>query len=550
MLTVHSLNKSFDLKILFEEVTFSLSPGERIGLVGPNGCGKTTLMRILAGLEPASGGQVSYAGKTRIGYLAQGLELDLSEPVGAVIGRTAGDIHELEDQLAAAAEALALHPQDPGIEARFEDLLHRVENAETGRAARIMAGMGLDFVDNDLPVRALSGGQKTRLALGLVLLSDPQVLLLDEPTNHLDIPMLEWLEDWLRRSECAVLIISHDRTFLDGTVTGILEMDPLKQRVNYYAGNYSDYVTQRQAEIEHQWSAYHDQQETVRQMRADIERVKSQAAYTERQTRSARIGGHEMKGKGVKDHLRGVAVKVARKAKARETKLNRYIDADERVEKPRENAQIQINFGNTPHLGKSVLQTDHLAVGYQQEQALLSGLNLDIRSGQRIVITGPNGGGKTTLMRTLVGELAPLGGQLQLSTTARLGYMAQDQDSLNPDWNALETIQPHFPNQTAARKFLARFLFTADEPLKQNCQLSFGQRARLILALLVAQECNLLLLDEPINHLDISSRAQFEQALSQFEGAVVVIVHDRYFIERFAEEVWWIKTGNCWCLTL
>ena len=205
---------------------------------------------------------------------------------------------------------------------------------------------------------------------------------------------------------------------------------------------------------------------------------------------------------------------------------------------------MKMAFGETPHLGRSVIQLEDLSVGYRPDAPLLQGLRLDVRAGQRIAITGPNGSGKTTLLRTITGELAPLAGEVRLGPTVRLGMMTQDQSSLDPKRTALETILPAFPNQTEARSFLANFLFTGDEPLKPNALLSYGQRARLMLALLVAEKCNCLLLDEPINHLDIPSRTQFEQALSQFDGTVLAVVHDRYFIERFADEVWWVKGGK------
>jgi ATP-binding cassette subfamily F protein 3 len=377
-----------------------------------------------------------------------------------------------------------------------------------------------------------------------VLLSEPQLLLLDEPTNHLDIAMLEWLEGWLNASPCAALIISHDRTFLDRTVTRILEMDPQRRSVREYAGNYSAYLEQRQMEIEKQWTAFQDQQQAIRRMQQDIARAKAQAAYTERQASSVRIGGAEMKNKGFKSYQQGIAKKVAKKAKAREKKLEHYLVSDERVEKPRRSWQMKLEFRRAPHLGRSVIHLEELSVGYDPATPLLQGLTLDVRAGQRIAMTGPNGSGKTTLLRTIMGQLAPLAGQVRLGPSVRVGYMTQDQSGLEPQRTALETVAHAFPNPTEARSFLAYFLFTGDEPLKPNALLSYGQRTRLMLALLVADGCNCLLLDEPVNHLDIPSRAQFEEALSMFGGTVLAVVHDRYFIERFADEVWWVEEGR------
>ena len=543
MLTAHSLNKSFDSQSLFSKVSFTLNPGERTGLVGPNGCGKTTLLRILAGLEPPSGGHVGMSPHLRIGYLPQGFEPDPSATVGEIIGRAAGSASALDADLTQTAIDLAANPNDAHLSAHYDDLLRQIEWSEAGRSAQILAGLGLEGIDPGFPAVRLSGGQKTRLSLALVLLNDPQLLLLDEPTNHLDIHMLEWLEDWLIASPCGVLIISHDRTFLDRTVTRILEMDPHHGTLREYTGSYSDYLDQRQAEIDRQSTAYSDQQLEIQQMKADIARTKAQAAHTERLTSSGRKGGDNLGDKGVKDHLRRLAGKVAKKAKSREKKLERYQEDDARVERPDQTWHMKLEFGETPHLGRSVIQTEALAVGYLPGAPLLSELNLSVRAGQRIAITGPNGSGKTTLLRTLTGEIAPLGGAFRLGPTVHLGVMAQDQSDLDPARTAVEHLLPWFHNQTEVRSHLAYFLFTGDEPPKPTALLSFGQRARLMLALLVAQACNCLLLDEPVNHLDIPSRTQFEQALNSFDGAILAVVHDRYFIQRFADTIWWVENG-------
>ena len=554
MLTVHDLKKSFDLQLLFENVSFSLNQGDRFGLVGPNGCGKTTLLRILAGIEQPSAGHVSHNATLKIGYLPQQslVPVETGEQgqitVGEIIGSVYGNPEILEREVIELATALAQANLDPqkkaGLEAHYDDLLRQIQSADTGSSAKILAGLGLNGIEPNFPATHLSGGQKTRLSLALILLDDPQLLLLDEPTNHLDIAMLEWLEGWLKACDCGALIVSHDRAFIDHTVDQILELDQATHHMRTFAGNYSAYLEQRQADIEQQWATYKDQQQEIRQMQQDIARTKAQAAYTERQASSIRIGGPDMKIKGWKDYQQHIAKKVARKAVSREKKLDRYLDSEERVEKPQRSWLMKIDFDRTPHLGSRVIQTEKLSIGYDPATPLLVDLDLEVRSGRRIAITGPNGSGKTTLLRTILGHLPPLAGYLKLGSSVRLGYMSQDQSELVPDVTVLDTLIDDFHNQTEARQFLSYFLFSGDEPLKPIRQISQGQRARLILAKLVAEQANCLLLDEPINHLDIPSREQFEQALSRFEGTILAVVHDRYFIERFADEVWWVDDGR------
>jgi len=520
MLTAHHLSKVYGLSPILKDVSFSVNAGDRVGLIGPNGSGKSTLLRLLAGQEqPDSGAATFTPPDLRLGYLAQGFEPAPTLTIAQVLHQQVGDPEALEAELARLAVALAAEPARADLQIVYDATLERLSRYDAGRVGMLLATFGLAELDDSRPVGSLSGGQKTRLALTLLLLSEPQLLLLDEPTNHLDIEMLEWLEEWLAGFNDGVLVVSHDRTFLDRTVNRILDLDPENHTVREYVGNYSDYLEQYLGERETQMAAYKDQVYEIRRLRQDIARTMEQSRSVERSTTPRQ------------PNVRRLAKKVARKAKAREKKLDRYLESDERVDKPGRSWQMKLDVDEAPRLGRDVLALEALAAGYQGHAPLLRDLNRQIQAGQRVVLTGPNGSGKTTLLRTIAGKLEPLAGRVRLGASVRLGYMSQEQELLDPELTPLATIRRVAQmNQTEARSFLHFFLFSGDDPLRSNAQLSFGERSRLSLALLVASGCNFLLLDEPINHLDIPSRERFEQALAQFEGTILAVVHDRYFI--------------------
>lgn len=538
MLTVHQLRKSYGVQPILQNINFSLSNGERVGLIGPNGSGKTTLMRILAGFEPADAGQViPNRSPLRVGYLAQGMEFDPKDTIQSALGPAPVKPEELEAEFATLAMALSSTPEDTDLQARYDLTLAQLTTAHRPLSS-VLAPLGLADYPLDTPVAHLSGGQKTRLMLARVLLEEPHLLLLDEPTNHLDIQMLEWLEGWLESFPGAALIVSHDRAFLDNTVTSILELDPLTHGLRAYEGNYADYLEQKITEREKQAQAYQDQQDEIAQLRAA-------AAHIRGLTKMKKGGKADSGDKFAKGFFGNRATKnTAGRAKHIEARIEKLL-TEERVERPSRSWQMKLDFGAPEHQSKNVLVTENLSIGYTHNCPLLTGLNLHIRAGQRIALTGPNGSGKTTLIRTIAGRLSPLGGTLKLGQTVRLGYMAQEQELLDPSLNAMQTVQRIAPfNETEARHFLHFFLFSGDDPLRPTRDLSFGERARLQLGLLVAQGCTFLILDEPINHLDIPSRARFEQALTQFNGTILAVVHDRYFIEQFASEVWTVKDGS------
>ncbi|MEO8357709.1 MAG: ribosomal protection-like ABC-F family protein [Chloroflexota bacterium] len=536
MLSAHHIHKTYGIQPILQDISFSISNGGRVGLIGPNGCGKTTLMRILAGYEqPDSGIVASTRTNLRIGYLAQGMDFEPGQTLQTTFQPDTVSKGDLETEIASLATALASNTGDSIIQQKYDSTLAHLSSLHSP-LSNLLGPLGLGDVPLNTPVAHLSGGQKTRLMLARVLFQDPHLLLLDEPTNHLDIEMLEWLEDWLTRFRGTVLIVSHDRAFLDHTVSSILELDPSTHNIESYVGNYGDYLNQKLTKREKQGQAFQDQQDEIAQLR-------SAAAHIRGLTVMKKGGKADSGDKFAKGFFGNRSTKnVAGRAKHIETRIKKIL-SEERVEKPIQNWQMKLDFGAPAHQSKDVLITETLSVGY--DKPLLTDLNLHIRAGQRIALTGPNGTGKTTLIRTIAGKLSPLAGSLRLGTTVKLGYMTQEQELLNPDQNSLQSVQGVAPfNETEARNFLHYFLFKGDDTLRPTSALSFGERARLQLGLLVAQGCTFLLLDEPINHLDIASRARFEDALANFQGTILAVVHDRYFIERFASDVWNVKDGK------
>lgn len=541
MLRIHQVSKSFGLDPLFQNVTFSVQPGERIGLVGPNGCGKTTLLRIIAGEEKADSGSVQFVpSDLRVGYLPQGLAFKPDDTLGRFINRMEGDIPALSDRLEQIALQLAHQPDNAALQRDYDQTLAELALADenTGRAPGILAALGLGDIPEDLPVAALSGGQKTRLALAGVLLTAPQLLLLDEPTNHLDLDMLAWLEEWLVNYPHAVLIVSHDRAFLDRTATRIVEIDPLTREAREYAGNYTDYLEQKVAERERQWQEYKDQQAEIARLTRAAQHVRGLAKFHKngkadpKNTDGFSAGFFANRG-----------LETVRRAKQLEARIDRLMNED-RVDKPGRTWQMKLDFGEVAASGRDVVVLEDLTIGYG-DYALLSGINQTIRFGQRVALVGPNGSGKTTLLRTIAGRIPPLAGQARLGANVNIGYMAQEQETLDPERSALEIVSRFLArSETETRAFLSMFLFTGEDVFQPAGLMSYGERARLALACLVAQGCNFLMLDEPINHLDIPSRARFEQALAAFEGTCLAVVHDRYFIEGYATEVWEIRGGE------
>jgi ATP-binding cassette subfamily F protein 3 len=537
MLQVRTITHWFgDLKVL-DQVSFNLNRGQRAGLIGPNGSGKSTLLKIITGdLAPDQGSVRLSPASLRLGYLPQALDFPAETTVGDLLRAAQGERSSVETRLAEAAERVASagNGELPAALAEYDRALAEYETLGGGslhaEADAVLAGLGLADVGQERPVQALSGGQKTRLGLARLLLSQPDLLALDEPTNHLDISALAWLEEFLAGYPGAVLLVSHDRAFLDRTVTTILALNDVTHTLREHPGNYSDYALAMDRSLENQWAAYQEQQERMARLTLSIRKLSGKAQNIENET--------------IHFHYRRIAKDLARRAVVQKRRLERMLESEELVEKPGLTWKMKLDFADMPRSGQDVLSIEGLTAGYS-ERAVLENVDLHLSYGERAALIGSNGAGKTTLLRCITGDLQPWAGQVRLGRGVRLGYMAQEQETLDPAATPLALLRAAAPlNETEARGFLHYFLFAGDEVFTPVGQLSFGERSRLALALLAGRGCNLLLLDEPINHLDIPSRESFERAMARFEGTVLAVVHDRYFIERFATTLWIVAAGS------
>ena len=505
MLHVNRVSKRFDYTQILQDVSFTLGDGEKVALVGANGSGKSTLMKIIAGELEADSGTVTFSGNDTLGYLPQKGKLS-----GA---RTIEESFLL---------TLSAHYRGGPPNALMP--------AEEAEAYRILAGLGSAYLTLDMPLAQLSGGELTRVQLAALFLTAPTILLLDEPTNHLDIPALEWLEQFLQTYYGSVLLISHDRVFLDRVVSCVYELDEVTQSIRKFPGDYSNYARVIEEEKAKAYERWKDQQAEIKRLKADWIQTAEQARWSENQTKDSK--------------MRRYAKKVAKKGTAKKKRLERYLEDEARVEKPMDKWRLRVNFGEPEHHSAMALQTEGLSFAYD-ERLLFEDLNLTLQGQERVALIGPNGGGKSTLLKVLLGELPPLAGTYRWGKRIKLGYMAQNQDTLDPSLSALDTLLTIRPmTMSETYHFLHYFLLDEDQVILPTASLSFGQRSRLMLACLVAEGANVLVLDEPVNYLDIPSREQFEQALLAFTGGVLLVAHDRAFISRVTEKTWLLEDGK------
>lgn len=540
MLQLSHISKSYNIQPILDDVSFVLNDGDRAGLIGPNAAGKTTLLRIIARLETPDAGQITLAPHTRLGYLPQGQDLAFGDTLSDVVGAGVADWNEAKRRMDTLSGELAGDAMTPALLEMYGDAVAQFEAlggyTVEHRIDEILDGLGLKDLSRGAPVTELSGGQRTRLGLARLLLSEPNLLMLDEPTNHLDVDALEWLEGFLQKYRGAALIVSHDRTFLDRSVSQILELDSSTHRVTAYPGNYSAYEAEKTAELDQQWQEYQDQREEVSRLQGAARHLRGNAQFR-------RGGKADTNDKFAKAFFANRSQATMSRAKNIEQRVEK-MQRDEKIDKPARSWKLKLDFGETERTGQFVLTLDQLGHGYG-ESWLFRQVEQTLRYGDRVALVGPNGSGKTTLLRIIVGELTPREGKVQMGANVRPGYMPQELEILDGNVTPLALIRGLTPlSETDARHFLHFFLFEGDHVFTPVAKLSYGERARLHLAKLVAAKANALVLDEPINHLDIPSRQQFEAALDAFPGTILVAAHDRAFIDRFATRVWAVENGS------
>ena len=505
-LVVENIAKSFGIHEIFKDVSFMLDQGEKVGLVGVNGGGKTTLLRCLLAPETVDGGFIKFEPGLRIGYVQQGFQGIGEGTLWQFLVNAGKDILELRQKMAELEKQVASAKGDEldSLLADYARVSNIYEHADgynyENRIKIVLHGLGFPENEWDKPAENFSGGQKTRILLAAALVKEPDLLILDEPTNHLDIRMTEWLEGYLRNFKGGVLIVSHDRFFLNNVVGRVLEMEG--GHLQNFKGNYDQYLAQKEIQMATMEAAYEAQQEYIARTEAYIRRFKA-----------------------------GIKSKMAR---GRQSQLNRL----ERVEGPERIEEFELRLPPAPESAERVLVLEELSVGYG-ENVLLKDINLVLRKGEKTALLGPNGAGKTTLLKTILGELSPVTGKAKIGNRVKIGYFSQSYERLDPNQTLLDNFLTEYGYTTEhTRSLLGGMLFHGDDVFKEIGTLSGGQKARLVLLKLVLDGANLLILDEPTNHLDIAAREAVEAALEAFDGTVLLVSHDRYFINEVASRIW------------
>ena len=511
LMQLSQLSKSFDGEEIFSHVNFEIQTGERIGIVGRNGAGKSTLMKIIAGVDDYDSGHISKIKDLKIGYLTQQMTLNTNNTVFDEMAKPFKEIEAIAQKMQLETDWLSTHAEDYESQAyqehlnRYEALSNQFERMEgyqyESKIKTVLNGLKFSEDDYYRPINDFSGGQKTRLSLAKMLLSEPDLLLLDEPTNHLDMETTEWLEDYLKYFNGAIVIISHDRFFLDKIVTQVY--DVALGEVKLYKGNYAKYVQLRDAYYEKRMAEYERQQAEIKRLETFVDKNIARASTS-----------------GMAKSRRKMLEKMAR------------------IEKPlldAKSANIQFDFDR--NTGNDVMYIQNLEIGYHSP--ITAPISFEITKGDRIAVIGPNGVGKSTLIKTLAQKITSLSGKIQMGSNLKIGYYDQKQAEFKSNKTILDFVWDQYRHmqEKDIRAVLGRFLFTQEEVKKIINDLSGGEKARLQLALLMLERNNVLILDEPTNHLDINSKEMLEQALAHFEGTLIFVSHDRYFINALANKI-------------
>ena len=509
VLKISGLSKSFGIKTVFENVSFEVRSGERIGLVGANGAGKTTLLKCIMGAEETDKGSVKASDGAIIGYLRQDFNYT-SHTIREEMEDAWKDVLYYKDRMETLARELESSKSDEKLveaygraEARFE-FLGGYDYESTTR--KILTGLGFSDDDWDRDIHSFSGGQKVRINLAAAFVRHPDFLLLDEPTNHLDMGMLEWLEEYLRSYKGGILMISHDRYFLDGAATGIIDLE--NHHIRSFRGGYTRYMETKENQDRAYEKAYEKQQEHIKETEEYIRRYKA----------------------GIK----------AKQARGRQSQLNRLV----RLEKPVHQASLRFHFDPPQECADKVLDVLRVEGSYGSH-ILFKDLTIHIKKGETVGLIGPNGAGKTTILKMITGEKKPDTGFIQLGNNVKMGYYSQEQERLHPKLTVLDEVRDTFNfGEKEARNILGMFLFRGDDVFKTVGMLSGGEKARLSLLCLFLEKPNFLILDEPTNHLDIPTREIMEDAIEAFGGTCLVVSHDRYFLDKVADRILELDHGK------